>query len=342
MNKCCYILGLLIVPNPPIFVNIISPNKWLLTCNLAGLLDCDSHGLGDGVLERFDLDILCAGGSLVEALRMREFAVVLVCGPLAVWDSVLMEAGGGRSIDGRDASAVALLKTILELTLEDGLELVVLRRWISVDSLVGNDSSESVDRLLDVLELDEAVSLGSWVWNQSLGGGLGVEPCLVLLGGLLKHLEVSLVLDALGQEVDVVELVLVIFKLLDLHNLVVATAVKTVELTLLNILLKQIGSGPLGRLPDSLVVLNVSSEWLENIAAELRVAPSLGESGNVRLVVQVSLQVGEFVQRQSELVDLLLNRSSIISASLSHLFCFFNYNEEKRLTILIAREKRIY
>ena len=134
----------------------------------------------------------------------------------------------------------------------------------------------------------------------------------------------SLVLDALGKEEDVIELELVVLELLDLHDLVEATTIKAVELRLLDVLLQQVGSCSLCRSLQSslsLLVLNDGAEWFENIAAELTAGPGLGEGGHVSLVVQVSLEVGEFVQHDSELVDLLFDRGSVVSAGLSHLFC---------------------
>ena len=54
-----------------------------------------SSRLCDTFVKGFDANILCASGTFVEAFWVGELAVVFVCSPLSVWESVLMEAGGG-------------------------------------------------------------------------------------------------------------------------------------------------------------------------------------------------------------------------------------------------------
>jgi hypothetical protein len=78
-----------------------------------------------------------------------------------MWDTFLMEAGGARAIDSRNSLSISLFKSVLELTVDDSLELIVLWLWITIDCLVRNNSCESVNRFLDIFKLDEFLLLGS-------------------------------------------------------------------------------------------------------------------------------------------------------------------------------------
>ena len=116
--------------------------------------------LCDTFIKGFDANILCASGTFVETFWVGELAVVFVCSPLSVWNTIFVESGGGGSVDGRNSAAISFFQSLFEFAFEDGLEFVVLGLWVSVDSLVGNYSGISIDRFFDILELKELLILG--------------------------------------------------------------------------------------------------------------------------------------------------------------------------------------
>ena len=146
---------------------------------------------------------------------------------------------------------------------------------------------------------------------------------VVFFSGLLELLKVLLILNALRQEEDIIELQFIVLELLDLHNLVVAATIETIDLCFLDIIFEMVCSFSLGCDKNSLLVLLVGTECFEDTASELVATPGPGEGRDVSLIVGIPLHVWEVRHHDSELVNLLLNRGSAISASCAHMI-FFN------------------
>lgn len=82
------------------------------------ILSLFSSDLNNGLIESTDSNVLSAGGAFVETLWMRELTVDFIRGPLSTWNTFLVEASGALSVDCRDATAVTLHESLIELTFD--------------------------------------------------------------------------------------------------------------------------------------------------------------------------------------------------------------------------------